>query len=111
MEFGVLGHLEVRRDGLDVPLGSFKQRSLLALLLIHANEVVSTDRIIDELWGDELVARPPERAVGARLEPALGARTATGRSAPRGRCCSPGHPATSSRSSRARSTPGGSSSW
>jgi DNA-binding SARP family transcriptional activator/ABC-type glycerol-3-phosphate transport system substrate-binding protein len=55
MEFGVLGHLETRRDGLDVPLGSFKQRSLLALLLIHANEVVSTDRIIDELWGDELV--------------------------------------------------------
>jgi serine/threonine protein kinase/ABC-type glycerol-3-phosphate transport system substrate-binding protein/DNA-binding SARP family transcriptional activator len=56
MEFGVLGHLAARRDGLDVPLGSFKQRSLLALLLIHANEVVSTDRIIDELWGDELAA-------------------------------------------------------
>ena len=55
MEFGVLGNLEVRRAGGDVVLGSYKQRSLLALLLIHANEVVSADRIIDELWGDELV--------------------------------------------------------
>ncbi len=53
MEFSVLGPLEVRRDGSNVPLGSFKQRSLLALLLIHANQVVSTDRIIDELWGDD----------------------------------------------------------
>lgn len=55
MEFGVLGNLEVRRAGGAVVLGSYKQRSLLALLLIHANEVVSADRIIDELWGDELV--------------------------------------------------------
>jgi DNA-binding SARP family transcriptional activator/energy-coupling factor transporter ATP-binding protein EcfA2 len=53
VEFSVLGPLEVRRDGSNVPLGSFKQRSLLALLLIHANQVVSTDRIIDELWGDD----------------------------------------------------------
>jgi DNA-binding SARP family transcriptional activator/ABC-type glycerol-3-phosphate transport system substrate-binding protein len=52
MEFEVLGRLAARRDGVDVALGSFKQRSLLALLLIHVNEVVATDRIIDELWGD-----------------------------------------------------------
>ena len=55
MEYRVLGQVEALRDGRQVALGSFKQRSLLALLLIHANEVVSTDRIIDELWGDELV--------------------------------------------------------
>ena len=55
VEFGVLGNLEVRGAGGEVVLGSYKQRSLLALLLIHANEVVSSDRIIDELWGDELV--------------------------------------------------------
>jgi hypothetical protein len=53
MEFEVLGRLAARRDGVDVALGWFKQRSLLALLLIHANEVVATDRIIDELWGDQ----------------------------------------------------------
>jgi serine/threonine protein kinase/ABC-type glycerol-3-phosphate transport system substrate-binding protein len=55
VEFGVLGNLEVRRAGGAIVLGSYKQRSLLALLLIHANEVVSADRIIDELWGDEFV--------------------------------------------------------
>jgi DNA-binding winged helix-turn-helix (wHTH) protein len=36
-----------------VALGSYKQRSLLALLLINRGSVVSTDRIIDELWGED----------------------------------------------------------
>jgi DNA-binding SARP family transcriptional activator len=53
MEFRVLGHVEVRSDGAVVPLGSSKQRALLGLLLVDANHVVSTDRIIDELWGDD----------------------------------------------------------
>jgi hypothetical protein len=35
-----------------------KQRALLAMLLLHANEVVSTERLIDELWGEQ----PPETA-------------------------------------------------
>jgi DNA-binding SARP family transcriptional activator len=39
-------------------LGGVKQRSLLALLLLHANQVVSTDRLIDEVWG----AAPPATA-------------------------------------------------
>jgi DNA-binding SARP family transcriptional activator/ABC-type glycerol-3-phosphate transport system substrate-binding protein len=56
MEFGVLGTVEAWRAGERVGLGSFRQRSLLALLLIHANTVVSTDRILDELWGDEIGA-------------------------------------------------------
>ena len=53
MQFEVLGRVGARRDGVDVALGSYKQRSLVALLLVHANEVVATDRIIDELWGDQ----------------------------------------------------------
>jgi DNA-binding SARP family transcriptional activator/ABC-type glycerol-3-phosphate transport system substrate-binding protein/tRNA A-37 threonylcarbamoyl transferase component Bud32 len=53
MQFEVLGRLGARKDGVDVALGSYKQRSLVALLLVHANEVVATDRIIDELWGDQ----------------------------------------------------------
>ena len=53
LEFRALGPLEVLRDGRPIDLGPFKQRSLLALLLIHANEVVSVDRIQDELWGDD----------------------------------------------------------
>src|SRR5262245_61045489 len=53
MEFRVLGQLEVWRNGTQVPLGPFKQRCLLALLILHANQAVSTDRIIDELWSDD----------------------------------------------------------
>ena len=58
MEFRVLGPLEVGGDGQSVELGGVKQRSLLAMLLLHAGEVVSTDRLIDGLWG----ASPPLRA-------------------------------------------------
>jgi DNA-binding SARP family transcriptional activator len=53
MEFRILGPLEVVDAGgepLALPMG--RQRALLALLLLHANEVVSADRLIDELWGD-----------------------------------------------------------
>jgi basic membrane lipoprotein Med (substrate-binding protein (PBP1-ABC) superfamily)/DNA-binding SARP family transcriptional activator len=53
MEFRILGPLEARSDGEPVDLGPHKQRALLALLLIHADRVVSTDRILDELWGDD----------------------------------------------------------
>ena len=52
MEFGVLGPLRAVRDGSEVDLGPFKQRALLALLVTNVGRVVSTDRILDELWGD-----------------------------------------------------------
>jgi DNA-binding SARP family transcriptional activator len=51
MEFRILGPLEVEEAGQLLPLGGTKQRALLALLLLRANEVVSRDRLIDELWG------------------------------------------------------------
>jgi DNA-binding SARP family transcriptional activator len=56
MDFRLLGPLEVvsERDG-PIALGGVKQRSLLAVLLLHANELVSTDVLIDRLWG----AAPP----------------------------------------------------
>ena len=56
MEFLVLGPVEVRIDGKAVPLGGPKQRSLLALLLLNANEVVSRERLIDTLWGERASA-------------------------------------------------------
>src|SRR3954465_9567731 len=59
MEFRLLGPLEVRAGDGPLPLGGEKQRALLALLLLNANRVVSRERLIDELWGDE----PPETAV------------------------------------------------
>jgi DNA-binding SARP family transcriptional activator len=52
MEFRVLGPLEVVEHGSSLALGGGKQRALLAILLLHANEVVGTDRLIDELWGE-----------------------------------------------------------
>ena len=53
MEFRALGHLAALRDDDLVDLGSPKQKALLALLLIHANRPVSSDRILDALWGDD----------------------------------------------------------
>ena len=59
MEYRVLGPLEVRDGERSLPLAGAKQRALLALLLLHANQMLSRDRLIDELWGEE----PPETAV------------------------------------------------
>jgi len=56
--FCILGPLEVREDGRKLPLGTGRQRALLALLLVHANELVSSDRLIEELWS----GRPPASA-------------------------------------------------
>ena len=53
MEYRVLGTLDVRRDGHAVEIGQYKRRALLALLVINAGTAVSTDRIIDEIWGDD----------------------------------------------------------
>jgi predicted ATPase/DNA-binding SARP family transcriptional activator len=50
VEFEMLGPLAVRSDGESLPLGGERQRALLGLLLVHANEVVPRDRIADELW-------------------------------------------------------------
>ena len=58
MEFRILGPLEVEEEGRPVKLGGAKQRTLLAALLLRANEVVSRDRLIDELWS----ASPPDTA-------------------------------------------------
>jgi DNA-binding SARP family transcriptional activator len=53
-----LGSLEVAADGAQVSLGGQKQRALLAILLLRAGRVVSTDTLIDQLWGE----RPPRTA-------------------------------------------------
>jgi len=74
VDYAVLGPLEVRSGDRAVPIGRGKQRALLALLLLNAGRVVSTDRLIDELWGDT----PPATASTAlqvyvsKLRKALG---------------------------------------
>ena len=57
-KYQILGPLEIRAGVRILELGGHKQRSLLAILLIHANEVISADRLITELWGEY----PPEGA-------------------------------------------------
>jgi DNA-binding SARP family transcriptional activator len=57
LEFAVLGPLEVRDDGDLVDVGPRMPRALLASLLIEANRVVSQDRLIDQLWGDDSPAQ------------------------------------------------------
>jgi DNA-binding SARP family transcriptional activator len=53
-DFRILGPLEVTDDsGAPVPLGGTKQRSVLAVLLLRAGEVVSVDYLVDSLWGDD----------------------------------------------------------
>ena len=59
MEYRILGPFEVSENGREIEIGGPKQRALLAVLLLHANEVVSPDVLIEELWGET----PPATAV------------------------------------------------
>jgi DNA-binding SARP family transcriptional activator/tetratricopeptide (TPR) repeat protein len=61
MEFLLLGPLEVRDKDRILPIVGARQRGLLAVLLLHANEVVSTDRLIEDVWRGE----PPDTADNA----------------------------------------------
>ena len=62
MRYRILGPLALLDDeGNTVPLGGRRERTLLATLLLEANQVVSRDRLIDALWGDH----PPETASNA----------------------------------------------
>ena len=59
MEFRILGPIEVVDGGRTIAIRRGKEQALLAYLLLHPNEVVASDRLVDELWGD----RPPQTAV------------------------------------------------
>ncbi len=61
LQFRVLGSLEMSRDGRPVRLGGDRQRALLALLLMRGNELVSTQQLIEQLFGDQ----PSENAANA----------------------------------------------
>jgi DNA-binding SARP family transcriptional activator len=58
MEFRILGPIEVVDRGRTVAIRRGKEQALLAYLLLHPNEVVASDRLVDELWGE----RPPSTA-------------------------------------------------
>jgi DNA-binding SARP family transcriptional activator len=61
MEFRILGPLEVRDRGHPLAVTAAKQRTLLGILLVHANQPVSTDLLIEEIWD----GRPPKTAANA----------------------------------------------
>ncbi|MCA1736856.1 MAG: helix-turn-helix domain-containing protein, partial [Actinobacteria bacterium] len=61
MEFGILGPLDVVGGTRIISLPRGRGRALLALLILNAGRVVSTDRLVDELWGQQ----PPATAATA----------------------------------------------
>jgi YVTN family beta-propeller protein len=61
LHFRLLGPVEASRNGHKLELGARKPRALIALLLLNANRIVPTERLIDGLWGDS----PPETARSA----------------------------------------------
>jgi DNA-binding SARP family transcriptional activator/streptogramin lyase len=79
LSFRLLGRLEAYDDDVELDLGPRKQRAVLALLLLNANRVVSTERLIDDLWGDSPpgTARATLQVYVAGLRKALGDGGAT----------------------------------
>jgi len=61
MDFRILGPLEVWEGERQIELGGPKRRAVLAYLVLHANEVVAVDRLVDQLWGE----KAPRNAAGA----------------------------------------------
>src|SRR3712207_2947027 len=57
VEFSLLGPLQVVDGDRMVELGGRKQRAILAMLVLEQNRVVSMDRVIDRLWGDDSPAQ------------------------------------------------------
>ena len=56
VEFHLLGGVEVRVNGVSVPVGPPKQRTMLALLLVRANDVVTLEALTEEIWGESAPA-------------------------------------------------------
>jgi WD40 repeat protein/DNA-binding SARP family transcriptional activator len=63
VDYRILGPLEIFAEGRAIDLAGHKQRALLAVLLLDANRVVSTDRLTDALWEQE-----PPRTAGKALQ-------------------------------------------
>jgi hypothetical protein len=90
MEFKLLGPLEASDGSTPIALAGRKQRALLARLLLDANRTVATDRLVDDLWGEDV----PESAqkIGADL------RLAAPQESCRRTCCAPARRGTQSKS-------------
>ena len=87
LRFFLLGPLEAYRNGVEVELGPRKQRAVLALLLLNANRVVPTERLIDDLWGES----PPSTARAALQVYIAGLRKALANDGAKLRTRAPGY--------------------
>ncbi len=81
--FRLVGPFALERDGEALPdraVGSRKGRTLLKLLLVERGHLVSTDRIVDALWGDAPPGKPEENvaALVSRLRAVVGSEAITG---------------------------------
>jgi predicted ATPase/DNA-binding SARP family transcriptional activator len=74
MEFGILGPLEVRNGSVPVRVPGAKERALLADLVVHDGRVVSVDRLVEDLWGEDPPGNPANTLQGrvSALRRALG---------------------------------------
>jgi DNA-binding response OmpR family regulator len=86
IEFRILGPLEVRAGARLLTLGSPKQAALLGLLLVQADETVSRDRLIEELWGEA----PPATVDSAYTSLCRGCDGCSKRPGPAVRWCASG---------------------
>ncbi|MGV9386474.1 IS110 family transposase [Nonomuraea sp. NPDC003707] len=66
IHFGVLGTLDVVRDGRSVAIPAAKQRIIMATLLLDANEFVARERLVDRLWNGN-VPRDPRSALHSHV--------------------------------------------
>ena len=73
---GVLGPLDVRRDGRPLTVPSGRTTELLVRLALEAGRVVSTERLIEDLWGDAAAGDRPEHVAVQGVPAAPGARRA-----------------------------------
>ncbi|HET9556177.1 MAG TPA: winged helix-turn-helix domain-containing protein, partial [Actinomycetota bacterium] len=74
MEFGILGPLEVRDEEALVRVPGAKERALLADLVVNTGQVVSADRLVEDLWGEDPPGNPANALQGrvSALRRALG---------------------------------------
>ena len=78
MEFRILGSVEAEDNGITLDLGGLRERTLLARLLLSANQAVSADRLAHDLWS----GKPPTHSTAtlrvyiSRLRRVLGPRSA-----------------------------------
>ena len=81
MEFRVLGPLEIVDGTRQLHVSGARERALLAVLLVHAGQVVAADRLVEELWGSDVPANPANalQVVVSRVRKALEAAAGPGR--------------------------------